>query len=1227
LEETAKPQAPMKRIFYCWAFMLTILMTMTAGAQVDSVRHRLFLLGDAGDLNGDRHLVVDWLKQHVDWNDPRNIAIFLGDNIYPLGLPTEGEADYERSKKILDYELSLVKGKKAKGYWIPGNHDWMNGKIGGWLRVQNQVDYINSQQSSNIEAWPRGGCPGPVTVEVDSQLVVVLADSQWFLYIHDKPGPGSNCSSKSLDDFTTELEEIIQSHPNQLVVLATHHPIYSQGVHGGAYTLKQHIFPLAEAIPNLYIPLPGLGSIYPIARGVFGNVQDFNHPVYRGMAKAIEDVLKKYPNTIAVHGHDHSQQLLRKKKDSLYYIVSGAAAELTRIKSANDNLLYGDVSLGFSMLEVYKSGKVSVKFYNLRNTDLDHSNFTKDLFVIHKTIPPLPDTNIYTLPETITIAANSKLEEGHLRRLLTGRNYRREWTTPVTVPVFDIGKEMGGMKPTRLGGGKQTKSLRLEDKEGREWALRSIEKFPEAAIPPDLRQTFAKDIVEQGVSASYPYASLSYNGFAAAAGLPQIRRKLVFVPADPRLGRFNASFSNVLAVLEERDPVNVKKTYNTDDVIYRLYEDNDDHVDQKAVLRARLVDMFIMDFDRHEDQWRWGARDTGKGKIYFPISRDHDQAFFANEGIIPWFAKKPWFIPEVQGIHAKAKNIKTFNRVARNFDRFFLNGLSEAEWSAQIDTVLAAMTDQVIESAMRLQPKEVQPFRMNELIATLKKRRQYFRQDMMQYYRFISRQVNVVGSNKREEYRALRREDGSLLLTVHKISKDGNLSTKVYERLFDPKVTEELNLYGLSDDDRFIQEGSGKAKGLKVRMIGGPGKDSFINNDPRGPLRVYDVTFEENVLNGIRKGQDRRSKDPQVNRYNRLGFKYNIFHPGLSGAYNVDDKLYIGVSAEYTTQGFRKEPYDTRHYLNVVRALGTSSYRFRYEGDFTQLIGHEDLTIRADVRAPINVTNFFGFGNNTPFNRQLAIDKFYRVRYDIADVSVLLRRQLQSWMRINYGLTFQYFRVHEQQNKNHFIDMPGIEGIDYENLYKEKYFAGPHFKLDINTQNNRLLPTRGFVMDLNVRPLIGLNQQSHNVTRADVDMRIFSSLFDYPRFVLATRFGYGHVFGKNIEIPQAYYLSGINNLRGYRRDRFAGQTVLYNQNELRFRVADFSTYLFPGSIGVLGFFDVGQVKYAGVKPHGWYSGYGGGLWLAPVKRFVITGMLAWSTEEKALPVVTFGFPF
>src|SRR3954465_2015224 len=109
---------------------------------VDSISQRIFLVGDAGELKNGAHPVIDWLKKNVDWNDTHNMAIYLGDNIYPLGMPTEGEPSYKESKRIIDYQISLVKGKKAKAYFVPGNHDWKNGKMGGWQQILNQFNYI-----------------------------------------------------------------------------------------------------------------------------------------------------------------------------------------------------------------------------------------------------------------------------------------------------------------------------------------------------------------------------------------------------------------------------------------------------------------------------------------------------------------------------------------------------------------------------------------------------------------------------------------------------------------------------------------------------------------------------------------------------------------------------------------------------------------------------------------------------------------------------------------------------------------------------------------------------------------------------------------------------------------------------------------------------------------------------------------------------------------------------
>ena len=121
------------------ALTLTVFFCFRGAAQVDSVRHRVFLVGDAGNLFGDTHPVAEWLKKNVDWDDTRNRLIYLGDNIYPGGLPFEGEGGYDYSKKVIDAQIGVVKGKKAEALFVMGNHDWWNGKIGGWERAMALV--------------------------------------------------------------------------------------------------------------------------------------------------------------------------------------------------------------------------------------------------------------------------------------------------------------------------------------------------------------------------------------------------------------------------------------------------------------------------------------------------------------------------------------------------------------------------------------------------------------------------------------------------------------------------------------------------------------------------------------------------------------------------------------------------------------------------------------------------------------------------------------------------------------------------------------------------------------------------------------------------------------------------------------------------------------------------------------------------------------------------------
>jgi hypothetical protein len=1040
--------------------------------------------------------------------------------------------------------------------------------------------------------------------------------------VHDKPGPGSNCDSKTIEEFQVQLEEIAAAHPNQLLVVAMHHPPYTYGVHGGDFTWKDHIFPLTALNPNLYIPLPILGSVYPITRGIFGNIQDVGHPLYRAFANTVLDAVKDHPYTVVVSGHDHSLQYI--VKDSIPYIVSGAGVKSTRTKEAND-LKFSDLNLGFAVIEVWKSGKVDVKFYDVNSTNFETPAFESPMKTI---VPVTPTATLDTtrpIFDSVTyLAANADLKGNGFKNFFVGKNYRKEWTQPIRIQVLDMSKERGGLTPIKQGGGKQTRSLRVVDSFGKEWSLRSVEKDPTAAIPPDLRQTFVKDVVMDGISASYPYGVLSMETFSKAAGVPYMRNKLVYLPDDPRLDRFRADFKNMMALMEEREPPGVEKTDNTDEVVLKMAKDNDDRIDQRAVLKARLLDNFVMDLDRHEGQWEWATRDTGKGKIYYPIPKDRDQVFYTNQGFIPRFVRKPWFAPELQGFRAKALNIKTFNKAARNFDRSFLNQLTETEWRNHIDSFLTTMTDDVIETALSKQPPEIHQYSMQKIVNTLKERRKYFADEMLEYYRFISKIVTVVGSNQRELFTITKKPDGSINVLVQKIARDSSISSTIYERLLDPEVTKELRVYGLNDDDRFIIDGGPSP--IKIRVIGGSGNDEFINNSNGKRVKLYDASFEKNVISGTSPFKSHISNNPQVNSYERLSFKYNFINPGFKFEYNIDDGIFLGYEILYTKQGFRKEPYGMRHYVSGARSFKTGSLHFEYSGEIIGVIANSDLVVNGDFRAPVNVTNFFGIGNETMFNENHP-DKiqYYRARYNIINVSAFLRRQLQSWMRVHIGPSFQNFSLDSSENIGRFVTT-AFPGTDNTHLYGTKSFLGADLGLDINSKNNQVIPTRGLMLNASVRPLLGLNPLSNNILQAQFDMRIFMSLASKTRLVLATRLGWGKNYG-DYEFPQAMYLGGTENLRGYRRQRFAGRSMLFNNTEVRLRLFDFNTYLFPGSFGIVVFNDVGRVWADGESSTDWHVGYGGGIWIAPIRRFVITGIVGHSKEERLIPRVTFGFQF
>ena len=1202
--------------------LLLHLVGSAARAQQDPVVQRLFLVGDAGELKNGHHPVCEWLKAHVDWNDTSNTLVYLGDNVYPHGMPADDAPGVEEARAIVDYQVSVVGGKRARAIFVPGNHDWRQGKAGGWQQIKNEEAYISGLGLPNVELLPKGGCPGPVAVPLGDKVVLVCMDSQWWLQDPaDRPGVESGCNCKDERSILNALKDIIGLYPDRLIVLAMHHPFYTHGEHGGYYTIKQHIFPLTDLKPNLWIPLPVIGSIYPIARGVFGNVQDVHNPKYAELRRQVEELIHDHNNIVEVAGHEHTLQLL--KHDSVYYVISGAGSKDTRVKMGRYSLM-AEKAIGFAVLEMHASGRPDIRYYLVDSAkDLDQSFFAVNM-------PMLPERKetadvIRGFPDSVTVAADSEFIAGGFKKLLLGKNYRKEWSAPVKVKVFD----MTGWTPIERGGGNQTRSLRIVNAQGESYVLRGVRKYvTDNALPVALQgDQFVEDVVTDGVSASYPFACLSVPPLATALGVPHANPTMVYIPDDPRLGRFRSDYGNMFAFMEEHMPGNGKKTYNMYDLEIMLKKDNDYLIDQRAALRARLLDMFVMDFDRHEDQWRWELNEDGKEKVLAPVPRDRDQVFFINEGVLPYFAGSAWATPQVQGFRVKARNILSYNFNARNFDRNYLNELTEKEWSDAVDAMLPKLTDSLLEAALKLQPASVQPYSAEKIVRMLEERRNYFKEEMMEYYRFLAKSVSIYGSDKRELFDIDRRGGDTVLVTEHRIGKDGSAGRVVYSRVFLAGETKEVVIYGQGGDDEFRVHGADGGR-IVVRIDGGAGNDQFEVDakSPAGRTRLYDLGTEKNVFSGEGSYRKFLSDNPSVNAVDKLGYKYNVLQPLVSASYNPDDGVFIGAGFRYTTRGFHKLPYKTLQELTVDHSLWTKAWNFKYAFEATEAIGKLDFVLHADVRSPDNTVNFFGFGNETFYNKEAKDGVlYYRARFNSYTGDMMLRKRFGKLLSVAAGPALEVTSVDSADNFDRFINQTSLNGLDRATLYSSKVYAGGKASVVLDNRDSKVLPTRGLYWTTDFGSFGGANPYSHDYSRLSSELAVYTGFDRQGNIVMANRVGWGKNWGA-YDFYDAQFLGATENLRGYRKYRFAGDELFFHNFDLRVTLGDFKTYLFPGRLGLLIFNDIGRVWEHGQQSSEWHDGYGGGVWVAPLRMLVFSASYGEGTDGGVV-LIKLGFQF
>ncbi len=1204
----------------------------------DSARaYRVFLLGDAGDPALDPpEPVLRLLKTRLEAAGAEAAVVFLGDNIYEAGLADSGDARRRQDEARLMAQLKTVEKFEGRVVFLPGNHDWNHWRAGGLEAVRRQERFVEDTLRRGNVFLPDDGFPGPVEVELTNRLTLVVLDTQWWLHRHEKPyGDTGDYDLEEDADFLLQLDDVLKRNRKKDLLVTAHHPLFSNGSHAGYLPLRYHLFPLTQLHPALYLPLPLLGSAYPLFVRFFGARQDLAHPRYKALRRALLPVLAGHERLVYAAGHDHNLQHFPVQQQ--HYLVSGAGSR-TSAAAPGRGVAFTYGRKGFAVLDYFRDGAVWLEMWAPEGDGATGRLLFRTR--LYGPAPELVDPGVRDGlggldygDSTAVAAANPRYAAGPLKTILLGSHHRDAWAAPVRLQVLDLGRVAGGLTPRQRGGGLQTTSLRLRGGDGHEYVLRSVDKDPSSTVPANLQGTFATDLVQDQIASLHPYGALIIPPLARAAGVYHTNTRAVFVPDDPRLGLYREVFAGKIALFEERpdeDESDVPSFGRARNVVsaFRLYreldDDNDHRVDQRAFARARLFDMLLADWDRHRDQWRWAAFEPyeldpslegearKEGKIYRPIPRDRDWAFNKMNGLFPSLAG--YFDPKFQDFAEHYGYLRGLTLNGLEQDRRLLNALPRPAWIEIADSLRAALTDDVIDEAVRAWPDPLYERGGDETARILKIRRDQLSAVAEQFYEEHARVVDVVGSHKHERFEVTRLDDDSTRVVVYKTSKQGEIRRVIYRRTFLRGETKEIRLYGLDGNDQFVVEGAVR-RGLRVVAVGGPGADHFVDRSRVGgwgrQTRFYDTASGNTWEAGPEARLVRSDLDPAVNRYDPNAFQYNLALPLTFFGRNSDDGVFLGGGLQLIRHGFRKTPYAASHRLKANFASRTRAVNAVYAGHFVEIVGGWDVTVEAAYFSPDNIRNFYGLGNeteNTERDRE-----FYQARLTQAHVATALQKRLEEGATFRIGPSLSFTDVRADADR--FVGQPQA-GISPGSL-DEQAFAALEAALTLETVDDAVNPKQGFRWTNRAALHLGVFNADDPFGAFASDLAFYLSPSLSPQVTLAARAGGAHHTGQ-FPFYSANTLGGKDNLRGHRSTRFAGRSSLYQNVELRLELFTFSTYLAVGRAGLLGFFDQGRVWVDGERSKTWHRGYGGGLWFELFRAFVLSGHAGFSDDDRTL---------
>src|SRR5678815_1866632 len=211
----------------------------------NEIQYSLFLAG--GVSLQDNNAVLGAIQAAAHQN---NGLILLGDDLSLGEFPSSSMDELAMDNPIYA-RLKLLASSFNDFYLIPGEKEWSSDKKTSVAAMSSLDKLLKDVKEKGRLLVPAKDCGMPEVVRLSDHLITVLIDSQWAIETESHPAdnlPG--CELANVLELRNAIKDIIQTHPTDFIVLASHHPLYANGPTAGNYSFGSN-----------FVPLPVVGTV------------------------------------------------------------------------------------------------------------------------------------------------------------------------------------------------------------------------------------------------------------------------------------------------------------------------------------------------------------------------------------------------------------------------------------------------------------------------------------------------------------------------------------------------------------------------------------------------------------------------------------------------------------------------------------------------------------------------------------------------------------------------------------------------------------------------------------------------------------------------------------------------------------------------------------------------------------------------------------------------------